>query len=184
MGAHNHRLHLVCNTIPFFSWPLTVVLTFRRSTLNGIPAGSYGSGSNQMERHFHVQNEPFPNLFWATTSWNMGAAVLPLVFLPMTEMSGRMPGYFVAYIILIISLFPCAFAKNFATLVVVRVFGGAASSVAINLVGGSVSDIWCGAKDRSLPMAFFGLTSVIGTALGPFLGACIQAIKRTNQWRW
>lgn len=49
-----------------------------------------------MASHFHVQNEPFPNLYWATASWNVGAALFPLVFVPLTENTGRMPGYFVS----------------------------------------------------------------------------------------
>lgn len=131
-----------------------------------------------------MQNEPFPNLYWATTSWNMGAAFWPLLFVPLTESSGRMPGYFVAYILLIISLFPSAFAENYATLVVTRFFGGGASSVSINIVGGSISDVWLGDKARSLPMSLFGFTSVIGIALGPFIGSAIQAIHRDAPWRW
>lgn len=154
------------------------------SVLTGLPAGSYGAGNNYMESRFHVQNSPFPNLAWATTSWNMGAAFWPLLFVPLTESSGRMPGYFVAYIILIISLFPSAFAQNYATLVVTRFFGGGASSVSINIVGGSISDVWLGDKARSLPMSLFGFTSVIGIAMGPFIGSAIQAIHKDAPWRW
>ncbi|OJJ32505.1 hypothetical protein ASPWEDRAFT_54102 [Aspergillus wentii DTO 134E9] len=168
---------------PGYKWLLTVTVCFI-SILTGIPAGSYGAGNNYMEERFHVQNEPFPNLAWATTSWNMGAAFWPLIFVPLTESSGRMPGYFVAYIILIISLFPSAFAQNFATLVVTRFFGGGGSSVSINIVGGSITDVWYGDRARSLPMSLFGFTSVVGIALGPFIGSAIQAIHKTDQWRW
>jgi hypothetical protein len=49
-----------------------------------------------MAARFNVQNQPFPNLYWATCSWNMGAALFPLVFVPLTENTGRMPGYFVS----------------------------------------------------------------------------------------
>lgn len=159
-------------------------LTHPSSILTGLPAGSYGAGNNYMEPLFHVQNTPFPNLAWATTSWNMGAAFWPLIFVPLTESSGRMPGYFVAYFILVVSLFPSAFAQNFATLVVTRFFGGGASSVSINIVGGSISDVWYGEKARSLPMSLFGFTSVVGIALGPFVGAAIQTIHKHDPWRW
>jgi MFS family permease len=159
-------------------------LTIPSSILTGLPAGTYGSGNDWMETEFNVQNSPFPNLYWATCSWNMGAAFWPLIFVPLTESSGRMPGYFVAYVILVISLFPSAFAKNFATLVVTRFFGGGASSVSINIVGGSISDVWLGNHARSLPMSIFGFTSVVGIALGPFIGSAIVQIKRSEPWRW
>ena len=127
-----------------------------------------------MAERFHVQNEPFPNLAWATTSWNMGAAFWPLIFVPLTESSGRMPGYFAAYFILVVSLFPSAFAQNFATRVVTRFFGGGASSLSI----------WYGDKARSLPMSLFGFTSVVGIALVPFIGSAIQEIHTNDPWRW
>lgn len=38
-------------------------------------------------------NKPFDNTIWATVSWNMGAALWPLIFVPLTESKGRMPGY-------------------------------------------------------------------------------------------
>ncbi|EAW12204.1 putative MFS multidrug transporter [Aspergillus clavatus NRRL 1] len=166
-----------------YKWLLTVTICFI-SILTGLPAGTYGSGNQWMAERFHVQNSPFPNLFWATTSWNMGAAFWPLIFVPLTESSGRMPGYFVAYIILVATMFGSAFAQNFATLVVTRFFGGGASSVSINIVGGSISDVWYGEKARSLPMSLFGFTSVVGIALGPFIGSSIVQIHKTDPWRW
>jgi len=72
---------------------------------------------------------------------------------------------------------------------VTRFFGGGASSVAINIVGGSISDIWKGDRARSLPMSLFGFTSVAGIALGPFVGSAIVQIRKPSvglksPWRW
>ncbi|RAR09428.1 MFS multidrug transporter-like protein [Stemphylium lycopersici] len=171
-----------------YKWFLTITVCFI-SILTGLPAGSYGAGNEWMAPLFNVQNEPFPNLYWATCSWNMGAALFPLVFVPLTENTGRMPGYFVAYIVFELFLFGSAFADNFATLVVTRFFGGGASSVSINIVGGSISDVWKGDKARSLPMSIFGFTSVAGIALGPFIGSAIVQIGYPSTglqspWRW
>lgn len=78
-----------------YKWFLTVTVCFI-SILTGLPAGSYGAGNEYMASLWSVQNEPFPNLYWATCSWNMGAALFPLIFVPLTENTGRMPGYFVS----------------------------------------------------------------------------------------
>ncbi|EKV15402.1 Major facilitator superfamily domain, general substrate transporter [Penicillium digitatum] len=56
-----------------YKWLLMITVCFI-SILTGLPAGTYGSGNDWMEKEFNVQNSPFPNLYWATTSWNMGAA--------------------------------------------------------------------------------------------------------------
>lgn len=134
-----------------------------------------------MEAAFGISQANFPWLYWATASWNVGAAVWPLIFVPLTENTGRMPGYFISYILFLIWLIPSATAPNFATLIVTRFFGGGASSVSINIVGGTITDIWRGEKARSVPMSIFGMTSVIGIALGPFIGGAAQTHL---SWRW
>ncbi|KUJ21968.1 MFS general substrate transporter [Mollisia scopiformis] len=68
------------------------------------------------------------------------------------------------------SMWRCSKFPNYGCL---SVFGGGSSSVAINIVGGTISDVWKGAQQRSLPMALFGTTSVVGIALGPFVGGAI-----------
>jgi hypothetical protein len=94
-----------------------------------------------MSRVFHIQKNDFPFLYFITTSWNMGVALVPLLFIPLTETSGRMPGYFGAYIIFLIFFVPCEVARGFTTMVICRFFGGGASSVAINIVSGTISDV-------------------------------------------
>jgi MFS family permease len=150
-----------------------------RSLLFGLPAGAYGVPQKQMMKQFHVHQAPdgFPKLYWATCSWNVGSAVVPLLTVPFTETTGRMPGYFFAYFVFLIFLVPQGVASHIATMIVCRFFGGGASSTAINIVGGTISDIWMGPVQRSLPMSLFGFTSVIGIALGPFLGGAV-----TVQW--
>jgi MFS family permease len=152
-----------------------------RSVLFGLPARAYDSGNDEMSRVFHVQNDDFPFLYFATTSWNMGAALVPLLFVPLTETSGRMPGYFGAYIIFLVFLVPCGVARGFTTMVICRFFGGGASSVAINIFGGTISDVWKGPEPRSLPMSLFGTSSVVGIALGPFVGG---AVTTHLSFRW
>lgn len=58
-----------------------------------------------MATRFNVQNEPFPNLYWVTCSWNVSAALFPLVFVPLTENTGRMPDYFVGHLTTFLQLF-------------------------------------------------------------------------------
>lgn len=74
-----------------YKWLITITVCFI-SILTGIPAGSYGAGGAQIAERFNVQTTPFDNSIWATVSWNMGAAFWPLIFVPMTESTGRMPG--------------------------------------------------------------------------------------------
>lgn len=70
-----------------------------RSIHTGIPAGAYGAASLQMETAWHMDQTDFPYLSFALVSWNMGAAIFPLLFVPLTENTGRRPGYFVSFLI-------------------------------------------------------------------------------------
>lgn len=79
------------NWSPAYKWTVTLTVCFI-SILTGLPAGAYGAGASYIADRFSVQNSPFDNTIWATVSWNMGAALWPLIFVPMTESSGRMPG--------------------------------------------------------------------------------------------
>ncbi|CAK1364949.1 unnamed protein product [Cercospora beticola] len=165
-----------------YKWTATLTTCFI-SILTGIPAGAYGAASNQMSEAWHIDQSGFPYLSFALTTWNIGAAFFPLLFVPLTESTGRMPGYFAAYILFIIWLIPSALSPNFATILITRFFGGGASSVAITIVAGTITDIWKGDRARSTPMAVFGMTSVVGIALGPFVGGAIQS-SSTLSWRW
>lgn len=49
-----------------------------------------------MSKAWNIDETNFPYLSFGLVSWNMGAAVFPLVFVPLTENTGRMPGYFVS----------------------------------------------------------------------------------------
>lgn len=50
-----------------------------------------------MAREWHIDETQFPYLAFALVSWNMGAAIAPVVFVPLTENIGRIPGYFVGH---------------------------------------------------------------------------------------
>lgn len=49
---------------------------------------------------WNVNEDRFPFITFGLVTWNMGAAFFPLVFVPMTETVGRMPGYFVSPVLL------------------------------------------------------------------------------------
>lgn len=117
-------------------------------------------------------------------SFQMGAAVLPPFLVPLSESWGRMPGYGFGYAIYVICLFPSAFAQNFATMVVTRFFGGGAAAATINIIGGSISDLWRGSVARSRPMSLYVFAGVVGVAIGPCVGGGLNQIRIGTSWRW
>jgi MFS family permease len=155
-----------------------------RGVLVAIPASAYSDGQIQMAKQFHVKNRPFPHMQWATMSFQMGAAFLPPIVVALSESWGRMPVYGLGYALYIICLFPSAFAQNFATLIVTRFFGGGAAAATINIIGGTISDIWRGSVARSRPMSLYVFSGVAGIAIGPCIGGGLQRINIGTSWRW
>lgn len=79
-------------------WNSAKYTDYARSILTGLPAGAYGTAGPEMARIWHVNEDRFPFITFGLVTWNMGAAIFPLVFVPLTETVGRMPGYFVSLI--------------------------------------------------------------------------------------
>ena len=78
-------------------------------------------------------------------------------------------------------VFPQAFAQNFATLVVSRIFSGGCAGIIVLTMGGIIGDIWDGPQARTLPMNLFVLFYLTGLVLGPVIAG---AILKHLQWRW
>lgn len=94
MGCYHHNVFHVSSPVPRSNgatWTDSA-----SSILTGLPAGAYGTAGPVMARIWHVNEDRFPFISFGLVTWNMGAAVVPLVFVPLTETVGRMPGYFVS----------------------------------------------------------------------------------------
>lgn len=146
-----------------------------------LPAGSYGAANEAMASAFGISQDAFPWLYFATTARQFASAVVPLFIAPLSEQMGRKPIYLVSWGLFIVFLIPSAVAKNFATIVVGRLLDGAASAQITVMAGGTLSDIWADAHGRSLAVGVFSFASVVGIALGPFIGG---VIVNSKDWHW
>lgn len=130
---------------------------------------------------FDIPQDDVPWLYFATTARQFASAVVPLFIAPLSEHVGRKPVYLVSWGLFVVFLIPSAVAKHFATIVVGRLLDGAASAQFSVMAGGTISDIWGDGHGRSLAVALFSFASVIGIALGPFIGG---VIVNTKEWHW
>ena len=61
----------------------------------GLNATSFTTPSKTIAEHFCVSDEGFTNSFWPATTWNTGAALGPVIGLPLLENFGVRNGYLV-----------------------------------------------------------------------------------------
>lgn len=66
----------------------------------GINATAIASAAEEINHEFGVSDEHFPHSYWPVCSWNFGAALVPLVALPLMENFGVRTGYLVGLSIL------------------------------------------------------------------------------------
>jgi MFS family permease len=117
--------------------------------------------------------------------------IAPLVLAPLSELQGRNPVYYITFFItasttvmalLTVVLFiPQAMCRNITTMLIARFLSGLSASVGATMVGGTVADIF-DTKDRGTPMNLFGMGSLTGTGLGPFVAGFIYSNENLG-WR-
>jgi MFS family permease len=147
----------------------------------GLNATAIASASIPIDEQFGISDAHFPNSFWPVASWTAGAAVVPMVALPLMEEHGVRPGYLLSYAIFVILVVPQAVARDFKTLIVSRAFAGGAAGVLQNGMDGIIADIWPGATQRSLPVTIYVTGLLSGVSLGPVFGG---AVLSKGSWRW
>lgn len=134
-----------------------------------------------ISEEFGISDEPFPNSYWITTSWGIGAAIFPLMLLPLMEDWGVRPVVLSTYFCFMCLLIPISLAQNFATLIVVRFFAGGCVPLMSDVVASITSNVFHGDEARSVPISLYVMVYLGATSLGPVIGA---SILQSLDWRW
>ncbi|KAJ5662104.1 uncharacterized protein N7477_009720 [Penicillium maclennaniae] len=98
---------------------------------------------------------------------------------PWSEELGRWPTQQLSLLLVNIWQFPCAFAPNFATYVVVRLLGGL-STAGGSVTLGVIADMW-EPDDQEYAVAFLVLSSVGGSVVGAVVGGFVEA-RQPLRW--
>lgn len=169
-----------------FNWPSRTKWTITLTTcfvcfIVGLNATGIASAPSPINERFDVSDANFPNSFWPIASWTIGAAIVPMIILPLMEKYGTRPGYLLCCGVFFVFVIPQAVAPNFATLVVCRFIAGSAAGVLQNGMDGIIADIWDGPVQRSLPITIYVTGLLAGMSLGPVYGG---VVVHNLYWRW
>ncbi|KAH8694143.1 MFS multidrug transporter [Talaromyces proteolyticus] len=169
-----------------FHWPSRTKWTVTLTTcfvcfIVGLNATGIASAPTPINDRFNISDANFPNSFWPVASWTIGAAIVPMIVLPLMEKYGTRSGYLWSYGTFFVFVIPQAVAPNFATLVVCRFIAGSAAGVLQNGMDGIIADIWDGPVQRSLPITIYVTCLLAGVSLGPVYGG---VVVHNLYWRW
>lgn len=155
--------------ITFVSVVLVVNATFASSS----PSGCLES----ISRELHVSVEAAGLVI---TLFLLGYCAGPLFWAPLSEFYGRRWLFYITFTLYLIFNFLCAFANNFAALLVGRFLTGTFASSALSNAPGVLADIW-GPVERGNAMAAFSMMTFIGPSLGPVISGFVEL---KENWRW
>ena len=157
-------------------WYITVVSVLL--VVNATFASSSPSGClDGISADLHVSVEAAGLVI---TLFLLGYCAGPLVWAPLSEFYGRRWIFYITFTMYLIFNFLCAFANNFAALLVGRFLTGTFASSALSNVPGVLADIW-GPIERGNAMAVFSMMTFAGPALGPVVSGFLEL---KEDWRW
>ncbi|KAE8385306.1 major facilitator superfamily domain-containing protein [Aspergillus alliaceus] len=169
-----------------FNWSVgkkwwTVGLGLLASFICSMNGSILSVAHRSISEEFGISDGPFPNSYWITTSWGVGAAIFPLILFPLIEDWGVRPVVLGTYFCFMCLLIPIGLAQNFATLVAVRFFTGGCVPLMSDAVASITSNVFHGDRARSVPVCLYVMVYLGATSLGPVIGA---SILQFQDWRW
>jgi DHA1 family multidrug resistance protein-like MFS transporter len=157
-------------------WYITIVSVLL--VVNATFASSSPSGSVEgIAEHFGISVEA-ANL--VITLFLLGYCFGPLFWAPLSEFYGRRWIFYISFVSYLLFNFLCAFAPNFASLLIGRFLTGTFAASPLSNVPGVLADIW-GPIERGNAMALFSCMTFVGPALGPVISGFLEL---KENWRW
>jgi len=157
-------------------WYITVVSV--TLVVNATFSSSSPSGALEgIAEHFHVSEEAAGLVI---TLFLLGYCFGPLFWAPLSEFYGRRWIFYISFTGYLIFNFLCAFANNFAALLIGRFLTGTFASSPLSNAPGVLADIW-GPVERGNAMALFSMMTFIGPSLGPVIAGFLEL---KENWRW
>ncbi|KUJ13801.1 MFS multidrug transporter-like protein [Mollisia scopiformis] len=157
-------------------WYITVVSVLL--VVNATFASSSPSGClDGIALHFGVSEEAAGLVI---TLFLLGYCFGPLFWAPLSEFFGRRYIFYVSFTLYLAFNFLCAFANNFAPLLVGRFLTGTFASSPLSNAPGVLADIW-GPVERGNAMSLFAMMTFMGPALGPVISGFLEL---KEDWRW
>ncbi|TGO39917.1 hypothetical protein BHYA_0045g00110 [Botrytis hyacinthi] len=157
-------------------WYITVVAVLL--VVNATFASSSPSGClTGIEKEFNISAEVAALVI---SVFLLGYCFGPLFWAPLSEFFGRRWIFYISFTLYLAFNFLCAFANNFAALLIGRFITGTMASSPLSNAPGVLADIW-GPVERGNAMALFSMMTFAGPALGPVISGFLELKK---DWRW
>jgi MFS family permease len=163
-------------------WLLTSIcclITF----LTGWNATALTATTSRTNIYFSISDATFPHSVWAVTSWNLGAAIAPMIVLPIMEEHGTRLGYLIVYALFFVFVIPQAVTGSYSVFCAVRFVAGCCAGVLQTCMDGVIADVWRDGVKMSVPVSCYVGALLSGVSSGPVFGAIVTGGWGLN-WKW
>lgn len=152
----------------WYKWMILSVMFCIQISMN-LNASLYANGVSAISKNHNVSEQVarIPQLTFLC-AYAFGCQL----WAPWSEELGRWPTQQLSLLLVNIWQFPCAFAPNFATYIVVRLLGGL-STAGGSVTLGVIADMW-EPDDQEYAVAFLVLSSVGGSVVGAVVGGFVE----------
>lgn len=150
-----------------------VWLVMNATFASSAPSGCFGS----LVEEFQI-SEVVAGL--TITVFLLGYVAGPLLFAPLSEFYGRRLVFYITFLLYLVFNLLCAFAPNFASLLVGRFITGMFVSAPLSNGPGLLADLW-DPLEIGNAMACYAALLWIGPAMGPVVAGFLEI---TENWRW
>ncbi|OTA56530.1 MFS general substrate transporter [Hypoxylon sp. EC38] len=118
--------------------------------------------------------------FWAGIAYYLGLVVSQPLYASISDVFGRKPPLYVAFLLFTVGALTFSLARNMATIVVARVIQGLGAG-GLDVLGEIIVSDMTTLKERPLYLGIMALPISIGSVLGPTIGALFSDFV---SWRW
>ncbi|TLS31051.1 hypothetical protein PpBr36_03269 [Pyricularia pennisetigena] len=159
---------------------LSCIATF----LAAYTAGSYSPPARTMAMDLDNGTASHLGVLAGISTFCLGFALAPMALAPVSEINGRYPVFIVANVVFTAFQAACGAVKSLAGMLLCRFGTGVGGSVFSSMVGGVIADLW-DAEGRNTPMTLFSCAVLLGTGIGPMVGASsFFTMEGKGMWRW
>lgn len=146
-----------------------LISAHRSRSISPFGSSIYTPGTDQIQAQFNVSRRValLPFVFYL-----LFLAFGPVLAAPISETLGRRSVYVTGLFLLAVFSLGAGFARNIATLTVLRSFAGLFASPGLSIGTGVIADLWT-PEQRMIPMT----TYIFLVQLGPALGSVILSSR-------
>jgi multidrug resistance protein len=159
-----------------YKWFVAMIVTAATLAVD-FASSAYSGPFNELREQFHVGDEV---ITLGLSIYVLGFAVGPLIWAPLSEVSGRRIIFIITCGAVTAFNAGCAGSQNIWTLIILRFFAGSFGASPLTNAGGVVFDLF-DANDRGVVLSLFAGAVFLSPAVGPMVGGFVG---ENVGWRW